>query len=319
MSHTKKTVSILVLLIATFGCSEKSPFPEPKDDPLVGKGFTLVFSGDVEGQVAPCGCQEEPLGGLVAVENFLNQVKGERLFVDAGNLFFESKPIPEIMKGDWMNQAEAISETYPKLGVVASVPGHLDFAAGVESFQKLTGQMGDVHLASNSNLGLAPRKIVNLNGFKVGMTAVMNPADEFPEAVSVTQAVKPVWDHIQEMNKEKVEIFIVISQLGIEEDRKALEKISNLKKKKGIKQALIWVGGRSKSFLQTPEVIGKSLLVHAKSQNHYIGSVQLVYSGRGSWKANNYKLLPLGEKYAEPASGSKALSILKSRKLSWKP
>ena len=60
---------------------------------LFGKESLLIFSGDIRGEIKPCGCAEEgDMGGLLRRHTFFNQQKrkySDLFYFDLGNNFPE--------------------------------------------------------------------------------------------------------------------------------------------------------------------------------------------------------------------------------------
>ncbi|HWT84427.1 MAG TPA: hypothetical protein VN177_01535, partial [Myxococcales bacterium] len=92
----------LPLLIAAACAAPKSPPPpaQPEQRPARGATgpaaadrVTLVFSASVAGQIVPCGCSPDQHGGLPRAAAYLRklrQTEPDLLFVDAGDLLFET-------------------------------------------------------------------------------------------------------------------------------------------------------------------------------------------------------------------------------------
>lgn len=77
-----------MLLGATWSCLAAEAAPSPAPLPTA-RTFTLAFTADLAGEVEPCGCAVEPLGGLARQATVLRRLRAERenvLYVDVGDL-----------------------------------------------------------------------------------------------------------------------------------------------------------------------------------------------------------------------------------------
>lgn len=120
----------------------------------------IIYSNDVLGEVEPCGCRVDPMGGVLRRAGLLKRLdeekKGPFLQLDAGNFLFESKDFPESLLESRKIQARALVKAHEKMGLEATVPGDKDFALGVEAYRGLVGKSGIKVLAANLLSGGKP-------------------------------------------------------------------------------------------------------------------------------------------------------------------
>ncbi|HZX94083.1 MAG TPA: multiheme c-type cytochrome [Myxococcales bacterium] len=98
--------------------------------------LTLVFSASVAGQLVPCGCSPDQRGGMpraVALVEKLRATEPNLLFVDAGDLLFESasRP-PEQMLTQRQLKARTLAQGDALLGAAARALGARDLALGAQ-------------------------------------------------------------------------------------------------------------------------------------------------------------------------------------------
>ena len=144
-----------LLLLGAWGCtSSKAPTPAvmANPDPLTPqeqlarllpvrspKDFAIVFTSAVQGNVKPCGCTAEPLGGIARLASVMTQLRGhykdKLLFLDTGDLLFEKttkRPAVEKCQDD--ARIELLLATYKELGLAHTLRGPKDSAAGKEAY-----------------------------------------------------------------------------------------------------------------------------------------------------------------------------------------
>lgn len=190
---------------------------------------TLIHSGNIQGELEPCGCRENPLGGLVRRAEWLerNQSQGPFLQVDAGDLLFASLPIDPDLKPQAEIQAEALLRILKLQGLNAVTPGEKDFALGEATFQKLTKKSGIAFLAANlhvrhkDKLLLPASKIFSLpeRGGKTVQTAVIgvvSPQLKWPDSLRVSPALPAIQAEMKRLRK-KAGQFLILSHLEPEE------------------------------------------------------------------------------------------------------
>ncbi len=124
--------SLSALLIAACAAPRPSAPAGPKPGPT--DRVTLVFSASVAGQLVPCGCSPDQRGGLpraVALVEKLRSTEPNLLFVDAGDLLFETaaRP-PEQMLTQRQMKARTLAEGDVLLGAAARAIGPRDLALG---------------------------------------------------------------------------------------------------------------------------------------------------------------------------------------------
>jgi len=116
--------------------------------PSYGSG--IVYSNDVLGEIEPCGCRNNPSGGVDRKEVFLKKINdSELLQLDAGNLLFSTYNIPEVLQKQSKLQASYLVESYNLLGHDAVTPGNKDFAMGIDVFKDLADDADFEFLSAN--------------------------------------------------------------------------------------------------------------------------------------------------------------------------
>src|SRR5687767_292729 len=88
-------VGALALVLA--GCPKPTP-PTGKD--AGARDVTLFFTGDVRGEIEPCGCNSNPLGDLARLSALVADAEAEKgkdavAWFDAGSTLFSEKQLSE--------------------------------------------------------------------------------------------------------------------------------------------------------------------------------------------------------------------------------
>lgn len=128
-----------LLLSLALACRQAPPLPAlqtPAPKSPSSDHITLVFSASVAGQLVPCGCSPDQRGGLpraVAYLNKLRESEPDLLFIDAGDLLFESpsRPSPQMLTQKTL-KARTLAQGDELLGSVARAVGERDLALGAQ-------------------------------------------------------------------------------------------------------------------------------------------------------------------------------------------
>jgi len=142
--------------------------------------LVLLFTGDNRGEIAPCGCKQEPQGGLARRKTAIEAERALGLpmvLMDAGNALFheptrQQEPLAQ-------QRAELVLEQMEAQGTVAMAVGARDLSQGLSYLQKATRARSKKMKLLSANLvdkaGKAPfaaSLVVEAGGLKVGVVGV---------------------------------------------------------------------------------------------------------------------------------------------------
>ncbi len=255
---------------------------------------TLVYTNDVLGELEPCGCRNNPTGGLPRKGVLLDQSKDQQLLqLDGGDLLFETNVIPPALAAQRLLQAERLAKAHVELGHDAVVPGEKDFALGVKTFNQIRKKSGLRFLAANLMLEngtafLEPsvifkRKRADGKGtLTIGVFGLVGSDLRFPSELRVTSPLNAAREQVQAMKAKKVDRIIALTHQGYEAD---------LALAKSIPAIDIIVGGHTQTFLQQPVQQGHTTILQSSFRNQYVGLAPL----DGPITAENHRLPPLDE------------------------
>jgi hypothetical protein len=257
----------------------------------------IIYSNDVMGELEPCGCRTDPLGGLIRKANLLTQMRGSAsslpmIQTDSGNLLFSSTTIPDLLKPQAELQARFLLRGLTLLKHDVITVGEKDFALGSQTLIRLAGeataiQWVSANLYQSSKRIFKPWIILERGGQKVAITGLQNPKHHWPKNIRVS-------DPISELRKiapqlKKADWIVILSSQGLDGDKKLASQLRVM----GLKSALI-LGAHSQSFLQEPLTQEGHSLFQSSFRNQYVGRISLSPASQSSGpKSFTHALLPL--------------------------
>ena len=265
----------------------------------------ILFTHDGMGELEPCGCRSNPLGGVVRRSALSEKLKkeAEKTFqVEIGNSFFENSTTPEGMKSVLKYQSEKIAESFPLFPLHLFVPGEKDFSLGLEHLLKLKTKAKTPFLAANLSGSKKTLPFLKSKADKVGAKSILwvglvGEDLSLPEGLQITDPETALRAEMQKQGfKSETHFLVVLSQLGMEKDRELVKKIPEIH---------LILGSRDQSFTQIPVNEGKTTLLQTSYRNQHIGRVRLALE---SGKIES-EFIPLDESY-DPSAPEKALKLV---------
>lgn len=269
----------------------------------ISHSATLIYSNDVLGEVEPCGCRVDPMGGVIRRSGLLRTLEAEKkgpfLQVDSGNFLFEAKDFPESLLKVRKIQAEALIKAHEKMGLEVTVPGDKDFALGVDTYLAILGKTKIKVIAANLLSGgkpIFPGSVIfekkNPDGkiFRIGVIGLVGEGISYPTPLTVEPRMTAF---VREKTalEGKIDLLVILSHSGMEADLDLAKKVKDV--------ALV-VGANSQSFTQEPVIENGTPIVQSSYRGQYLGVVPLETIA----KPETYQLIGLDvsyEKNADPA------------------
>lgn len=144
-------------------------------------GFTLVMSGNMHGQLDPCGWKKNPMGGLsrryVKIQELKTKGKNP-IILDAGDLFFSTINLNEDNIKSEEFRASAIMEGYNKIGCDAINVGKYELLNGLSFLKNISEKTDIPFLSANlknsktKELIFNPYLILNRENLSIGIIGV---------------------------------------------------------------------------------------------------------------------------------------------------
>ncbi|MBI3544861.1 MAG: metallophosphoesterase, partial [Deltaproteobacteria bacterium] len=235
-------------------------------------GVSIVYTANIDGEIEPCGCRSNPTGGIDRRYNFLlEKVPGEKLSIDSGDLFYQSAPVPPFLEKQWNYQARVLLKATNALGVEAMTPGELDFANGLDAFQKLAAEArfkilsANLYRKDNGKRLLEPSVILVKGGKKVALFGLYDESLPLPPEVVAK-------DHLAEAKaigselRGKADLVFALTHEGLDKDLELAKAVGGI-------DAIF--GAHTQSFLMRPEKAGDTLIFQPSFRGQHVG----VYAG----------------------------------------
>ena len=189
--------------------------------------LVLLLTGDNQGEIAPCGCKQEPQGGLARRKTAIDAERARGLpvvLLDAGNALFREPVARELAAV--APRAELVLEQMEAQGTVAMAVGQRDVSQGLAYLQKATRARSKKLKLLSANLvdkaGKAPfaaSMVVEAGGLKVGVVGV-SPEGPMPGEPSL-KGRPPIEAALAEARKlrkaKKPDVVVVLAAVPYQE------------------------------------------------------------------------------------------------------
>ncbi len=189
--------------------------------------LVLLFTGDNRGEIAPCGCKQEPQGGLARRKTAIEAERARGLpvvLLDSGNALFREPGRRE--EALVRQQAELVLEQMEAQGTVAMAVGERDLSLGLSYLQKATRGRDKKMKLLSANLvdkaGKAPfaaSMVVEAGGLKLGVVGVSpegTPAGE--PGLKGRPPVETALAEARRLRKDrKVDVVVVLAAVPYQE------------------------------------------------------------------------------------------------------
>jgi 5'-nucleotidase len=267
--------------------------------------LTIAFMNDTHTHLYPWKNEENgrEYGGAARWATLLKNIRseeGEILFLHAGDMLVGSdnnylvnrSPDWERLPGYGYRGLREIP-VFKMLGLDAVSFGNHEFDYGLYwNYHLFSNAAFDV-LAANVTLRpipadplydepyYKPYQIYNVKGVKVGVIGLLT--DEFIKTsqIRVADPVLAVTPLMEQLKKE-CDLTVVLSHLGIEQDRDLAAKVPGID---------VIVGGHSHTYLGQPEVVNGTIITQTRCYGQFVGRLDLEYQ-KGVRSDYRYQLIP---------------------------
>ncbi len=263
----------IICLTASFiSCSHTSS--KKDNNPNSSLGFRILYSSNINGEIAPCGCRSNPLGGVHRRLNWLNSLSKEieSLSLDSGDTFLPTANPPEYLLPQYIVQAKNLVTAYNTLGVQFFTPGEIDLSAGLNTFQSIVKNANFKIINSNivfknsEDLVFQPYAIQIIANKKVGIFGLFNPEFNLPPELSAVPLVETAEKIVSKLKSQNVNYIILLSHSGTLQDELLAQKVSGID---------FIFSSHSMNFLTNPIRINQTNIFEASLRGEHIG----IYDG----------------------------------------
>jgi len=248
----------------------------------------LLHTNNTNGTLENCLCPVKPYGSLEKRILYTREWLGihpNTIVVDAGDFLSATKNI--LKDSIAFRGMELIN--YDAVGV-----GDQEFFRGVQFFKDIAKD-SNLPLVSTNLIkpelpGVYSKIIVERSGISFGILSVMDSQvfrfypEDVQNSVSTTSYEEVLPGELSAL-REKVDVIVLLSHLGIEKDRELAKTLQGID---------IIVGSHTQTVLEVPEQVGNTLIVHAGKDGYYVGELRLVFN-EDSRKIHSYEsqLIPM--------------------------
>ncbi|MFH1655361.1 MAG: hypothetical protein ABH954_01975 [Candidatus Omnitrophota bacterium] len=255
---------ILIFLLSCFAVLFVNEF-------LYAEKIAIVYSGDSHASLYPCRCPENPNGGIARRATKIKELRKQYqnlLLLDSGDYFASGEQDPDSQEpGLDKKRTEIYFKAMEIMGYDAVGVGKGEFNFGKEFLSDVIKKIDIDFLSCNLELpGLSPFVIKEFGKTKVGIVAVSPIDSGLGIKQDIAQTIKVVKDNIKKLKGKKVDITIILSQLGLGMDEQLLEKIDGID---------IIISSVMSSKYKTGDKIGSAIYLKPYSWTRTLGVLEL--------------------------------------------
>ena len=236
--------------------------------------LSLLFTGDVMGEIEACECEGQPFGGVAQRAYLVSEHRRESgaLVLDAGNLLFRSLVAVGPDAGDYRKvNALALVDAYGLMAVDAVNVGPRDLVAGLEYLQRLQRRASFPFLSSNlvdpdtGDSIFTPQLVLDRDGASVAVLGVL-PGGMVGRGYVTTDPLDAVRDAAAQARADGADRVVLLSALGLDDSRVIARKVRDL-------DAVLVAGERTHT--DPPPRVRGTPLVAAGSRGKFLVEVVL--------------------------------------------
>ena len=200
---------------------------------LYAQDITIVYSGQTHAMLYPCSCPIQQDGGIARRATLIKELRKkypQLLLLDCGNFTagWVMDEYTQDAKLD-MQRSQVNFKAMQLMQYDAVNIGVDEFNFGKEFFLKHAQKLNPVYLSANlETSSVAPYTIKDIFGIKIGIIGLTGiNANQKSEGLKINQANK-IEDLINRLKREGVQIIVVLSTLGEQEDLKLISKVKGI-------------------------------------------------------------------------------------------
>jgi 2',3'-cyclic-nucleotide 2'-phosphodiesterase (5'-nucleotidase family) len=240
--------------------------------------LTILHINDFHGNLLPKpGKEGKPAtGGMAYIAKMVREEREKNpegtLLLSAGDMF-QGTPISNLFRG------KPVIETMNLMGFDAMTLGNHEFDWGMEALSDLRSAAAFPFLSANIVdekgallPGVKPYVVLQRKGLKLAVIGITTPETHYASKpgnlkgyrVIAVEKVLPAL--IEKVKKEGAGPVIVLSHLGLDEDKEMASRVGGID---------LIVGGHSHTEVKTPVVVGSTIIVQAGYYGQKLGVMKL--------------------------------------------
>lgn len=243
------------------------------------KKLTVLHSNDMHGDFMPEQIDEQRVGGLSLLSGYIRKVREEEenvIYVIAGDILQGSLIDTEFMGVSTIDLVNLLNPDVVSLGnhELDYGFGHLMFLARCAKFpivnanlhvKNMDARLFDSHIILNVNginilfIGILTEEILDI----AGIDPILGTF------VDVAEAAKEVEFIVNNYKRIDIDLTVLLTHIGIEEDRKLAQLLSP-----DLSVDLI-IGGHTHTYMEQPEIVNGIVIAQAGTGTDHLGRFDL--------------------------------------------
>ncbi|GAX60536.1 5'-nucleotidase/2',3'-cyclic phosphodiesterase and related esterases [Candidatus Scalindua japonica] len=277
----------------------------------------IVFTGEENGYLEPCGCSEGQLGGFAKRQTLINQLRKK----DQDLILLSMGDLPGKVGRQEEIKMETALEALGLMDYVAHNIGEKDLNMGID-FLGYLSQISNIEFISSNITGLATRALnikpyvvkeikTNETIFKVGILGIVSPAlieNEIQdlEVMDPVLSLKPL---LSDLN-DKTDLLILLSHAEMAESVKIAEEYPELE---------LIISGH---MVDRPDLyhqkVNNTYIASVGEKGKYVGNISISLQPKQTSEDNNsfstaIETIALDEKFADSSDIAMLLGIYQQR------
>tara|TARA_Y100000590_G_scaffold238223_2_gene268001 strand:- start:1879 stop:3453 length:1575 start_codon:yes stop_codon:yes gene_type:complete len=251
------------------------------------KDIVLLYTNNTNGALENCLCPEKAYGSLEKRVHYLREWLKENpnsVLVDAGDFLSASR--------NALKDSIAF-RIYEMMAYDAIGLGDQEFFKGTQFITDLIEGSSLPFISSNLDkptLSSVKRDmVVERGGVRFGFLSVMDPSVFmfYPKRVRDELAYNDFSSTLQgeiDAVSKKSDVVILLSHSGVDADREIAKTYSGID---------VIVGGHTQTVMETPEVVGETIIVQAGKDGYYVGHLRLTFDDNNRITAHEGELVAI--------------------------
>lgn len=241
--------------------------------------LNIIYTNDMEGSVATCGCAVDPGGGVIRRINWYQQNNfspTDTIYVNTGSTLFSGSDFMAYETEYLKLGATIMADSLTAMNIDAYTPGEYDLKMGKDLFRSTTKGL-PVLISNSKEKDFLKEVKVTRAGRNIKIFGVITGIKGFPTIDPVTALKKLT------AKKDKKDYFILLADMDIKELNKILKSIKNID---------VVISSSIEEQLTKPLQIGNTTVLRLLRAGDSIGLFkkenQVVYLGSSYNKDNDF-------------------------------